>query len=344
VDRTSSSAWVRGLVEMFASQGVDVPRLFAAAQLPVARMHDPNGRFTPDEVTRLWEFALASTGNPVLGIDAELAARFIDFEAVGYATLSSENLEAALREFARYLALISSATTFAIEPQGDDLWLVMGHTGYTRPVPPQRSAYSLLALLTLARWVTRREIRPLAAQFGFEAPGGNRAAFERAFGCPAKFMQPDNRLLFARSDLALKLPSHNPQLLALHEQVLEERLAFLGSDSLGLRVSEELMRRLARGEPRREEVAAALSLADRTLQRRLQAENTSFQKLLDDTRRELARKLLADPRCAIGEAAHRLGFADPSNFFRACRRWFGCAPGQYRDKVAQQPTAGTQGQ
>lgn len=335
---------MRGLADMFASQGVDVARLFAAAQLPLARMHDPNGRFTPDEVTRLWELAVAWTGNSVLGMDAQLAARFIDFEAVGYATLSSENLESALREFARYLALISSATTFGIEPRGDDLWLVMGHTGYTLPLPPQRSAYSLLALLTLSRWVTRREIRPRLAHFGFEAPAGNLAAFECAFGCPAKFMQADNRLLFARGDLELKLPSHNPQLLALHEQVLEERLSLLGNDSLSLRVSEELVRRMARGEPRREHVAAALSLADRTLQRRLHSENTSFQKLLDETRRELARKYLADPRYAIGEVAHLLGFADQSNFFRACRRWFGCAPGQYRERVARQPMTGTQGQ
>lgn len=328
---------------MFASQGIAVARLFTAADLPMARLQDPNGRFSPDEVTRLWELALAWSGNPVLGIDAELAARHINFEAVGYATLSSENLRAALEELARYLALISSATTFSLEPQGDDLWLVMGHTGYTRPLPPQRSAYSLLALLTLARWVTRCEVKPLAAHFAFAPPGGNRAAFERAFACPARFSQPDNRLLFAKADLALKLPSHDPQLLALHQRVLHERLTALGNDSTSLRVSAEIIRRLPRGEPRREDVAAALSMTDRTLQRRLQAEDTSFQKLLDETRRELGRKYLLDGRYSLGEVAHMLGFADRSNFFRASRRWFGCAPGQYRERLCG-GAPGTQGQ
>jgi AraC-like DNA-binding protein len=328
---------------MFASQGIDVPRLFAAANIPVARMQDANGRFDPDEVTRLWELAVAWSGNPVLGIDAELAARHINFEAVGYATLSSENLRSALEEFARYLALISSATTFELEPQGDDVWLVMGHTGYSRPLPPQRSAYSLLALVTLARWVTRHDIKPLVAHFSFMPPGDNRAAFERAFACPAKFMQPDNRILIAKADLALKVPSHNPELLALHEKVLQERLAALGNDSIALRVSEEIMRRLARGEPRREDIAATLSLTDRTLQRRLQAEDTSFQKLLDDTRRELARKYLSEQRYSLGEVAHLLAFGDPSNFFRACRRWFGVAPGKYREQLGRDPQ-GPQGQ
>jgi AraC-like DNA-binding protein len=326
---------------MFASQGIDVPRLFAAANVPMSRVQEPNARFSADEVTRLWELAVASSGNPVLGVDADLAARHINFDMVGYATLSSENLLAALDEFARYLALISSATTFALEPQGDDMWLVMGHTGYSRPLPPQRSAYSLLALLILCRWVTRREIKPLLAHFSFAPPGDNRAAFERAFSCPAKFMQPDNRLLIGRADLELKLPSHNPQLLALHEKVLQERLAALGNDSIALRVSEEIIRRLHKGEPRREDIAATLALTDRTLQRRLQSESTSFQKLLDETRRELARKYLVDARYSLGEIAHMLGFGDPSNFFRACRRWFGCAPGKYREQLGEQ---GSQGQ
>lgn len=326
---------------MFASQGVDAARLFAAANVPMSRVQDPNGRFSADEVTRLWELAVAWSGNPALGIDAELAARHINFDAVGYATLSSESLRAGLEEVARYLALISSATTFVLEPQGEDVWLAMGHTGYTRPVPPQRSAYSLLALLTLARWITRREVKPLLAHFSFAPPAGERAAFERAFSCPAKFMQPDNRLLLAAADLALKLPSHNPQLLALHERVLQERLAALGNDSVSLRVAEEIIRRLAQGEPRREDIAATLSLTDRTLQRRLQAEGTSFQKLLDETRRELAAKYLLDARYSLGEIAHMLAFADPSNFFRACRRWFGCAPGRYREQLAKQ---GAQGQ
>lgn len=335
MERTSSSTWVRGLCEMFASQRIDTAALLRCAAIDGRRLDDPSGRFSADEVSRLWELAVEWSGNPVLGVDRALAARHINFDVVGYATLSSEDLRSALHELARYLALISSATTFELQPQGADCWLVMGHMGCTRPVPPQRSTYSLLALLTLCRWVTRREMHPLAAHFSF-APPADMHAFERAFGCPATFAQPDNRLLLAEADLAMALPSRNPALLALHERAMEERLAALGNATTALRVSEEIIRRLQRGEPRRQDVAAALALADRTLQRRLRAEGTSFQQLLDDARRELARKYLADSRYALCEVAHMLGFADQSNFFRACRRWFDIAPGQYRERLAMQ--------
>lgn len=319
---------------MFASQGLDVPRLFDAAGIALSRTHEPSARFSADEVTRLWELAVQASRNPLLGVDLELASRFVNFDLVGYATLSSPDLRAAVQELSRYLALISSATTFELVPEGEDCWVVMGHTGYTRPLPPQRSAYSLLAVLVLCRWVTRRDLHPRMVHFGF-APPGDPAVFERAFGCPVRFGQADHRFLLAKADLLAPLPSSNPALLQLHEQVLEERLAALGNDSTSLRVSEEIIRRLPRGEPRRQDVAAALALADRTLQRRLSAEDTSFAQLLDEARRELARKYLADARYALGEIAHLLGFADQSNFFRACRRWFGCAPGKYREQLAR---------
>jgi AraC-like DNA-binding protein len=100
------------------------------------------------------------------------------------------------------------------------------------------------------------------------------------------------------------------------------------------------VRRLHEGEPRREETAASLGLTDRTLQRRLQAEKTSYQQLLDESRRELARKYLADEHYSLGQIAELLGFVDQSNFFRASKRWFGIPPGQYRQNlVADGPDA-----
>ena len=81
-------------------------------------------------------------------------------------------------------------------------------------------------------------------------------------------------------------------------------------------------------------LASSLALADRTLQRRLHEEQTSFQELLDGARRELAGKYLADGQYSLGQVADLLGFVDQSNFFRACKRWFGVTPTQYRQRLA----------
>lgn len=331
--RSSSSTWVKGLAEMFAARGLDVPALFHAAGVDRARLEDDAARFGVDEVSRLWEQAVARSGDPALGLQRELTLRHVNFDVVGYAMLCSPDLRSGLEAFARYLALISDAATFDLQPAGGGkAWLAFGHTGNSRPVPRQRFSYGLLSLLTLCQWLTRRDVEPLVAEFKFEQPP-EVAAYHAAFACPLYFGRAENQLLLSAADLDSPIPSRNPALLALHEHVMQERLAALGQSGTSCRVSEEIVRRLHRGEPRREDVAASLALADRTLQRRLHAENTSFQHLLDEARRELARKYLADGRYTLGEVAHELGFGDSSNFFRACRRWFGLPPGQYREQL-----------
>jgi AraC-like DNA-binding protein len=122
----------------------------------------------------------------------------------------------------------------------------------------------------------------------------------------------------------------------LQERALDERLASLEATGIAVRVAEAIVARLPLGEPRRADVAAGLGLTDRTLQRRLQVEHTSFQQVLDDARRTLARRYLADRRYPLAQVAHLVGFSDESNFFRACKRWFGMPPGQVRE--AQQGT------
>lgn len=339
MQRSSSCTWVTGLAGMFAARGIDVPRLFIAAGIAAARLERPDERFSADEVSRLWELAVAWSGDAALGLERALTLAHVNFDVVGYAMLSSPDLRHGLQAFARYLALISDAATFElIAADHGGAWLALGHTGNTRAVPRQRFAYGMLSLLTLAQWLTRREVRPLAAEFTF-APPAEIAAYRAAFQCALRFGEPENRLLLGAADLDAPLPSRNASLLSLHEHVLRDRLAALGQATTSARVSQEIVRRLACGEPRREDIAAVLALADRTLQRRLQAENTSFQHLLDEARRELARKYLADGRYSLQQVADLLGFGDSSNFFRACRRWFGMPPGQYREQLADSQSA-----
>jgi AraC-like DNA-binding protein len=330
--RTSSQSWVKGVLEMFAASGVDVAKLLPAAGIAPARLENPQERFDPDEVSALWQLAVAQSGNPTLGLDRQVAARYVSFDVVAYAMASCENLRAGLQALARYMAVVSDAATFELLPQGEDAWLVLGGSGFTRPVPRQRYAYGLLSLIVVCQWVTRRPLSPLAVEFKFAQPP-EVARYHEVFGAALRFDCPENRLLVAGQDLAAPIPSRNPSMFALHEHVLQERLAALGQASTAYRVSAEIVHRLHKGEPRREEIAAALAMADRTLQWRLHDERTSFQELLDDARRELARKYLSEERYALNEVADLLGFVDQSNFQRASKRWFGEPPGHYRKRV-----------
>jgi AraC-like DNA-binding protein len=78
------------------------------------------------------------------------------------------------------------------------------------------------------------------------------------------------------------------------------------------------------------DLAEALHISPRTLQRRLADEGTSFKVLLDEARRELALRLIGERRMSIKETSYLLGFSEPGNFSRAFRRWTGAAPSRFR--------------
>jgi AraC-like DNA-binding protein len=164
-------------------------------------------------------------------------------------------------------------------------------------------------------------------------PPADLEPFRQVFQAPLRFNAEHYSLLYARADLETPLPTANEALAQLHDRFAGEYLARFSGSRVTHQARQVLCRLLPQGEPKREAVAQALLLSERTLQRRLQEEGTSYQQLLDDTRRELAEQYLAQPNLTLLEVAYLLGFADPSNFFRAFRRWFDATPGEYRARL-----------
>ena len=111
IARTSSSAWVRGVVEMFEAEGLDRASLFRDAGLRMDVLDDPGGRFSIDEVSLLWELAVERSGKPTLGLSRELAARYGMLGPVAYAMMACHTLLSALRRLARYMNVVSNAAT-----------------------------------------------------------------------------------------------------------------------------------------------------------------------------------------------------------------------------------------
>ena len=335
--RTSSAAWVRGIAELFAAEGLPVQALCAQADIDLESLQHPHTRVDVDRVSCLWEAAAQHYDRPGARPGPPAGRPLRQAGPGGHALASGPNLLEGFKHLDRHMALISDATTFSMERDPRGYWLVLNHIGASRPIPRQRVEFAVLTLLTLCDWLTRRDLTPLAVELVTPAPADD-TRHRAAFGVPPRFGQPVNRFLMAEADLLQPIPTHNPSLWALHEQLVEAELGQLGSLGQSLvsaKVRTEISRMLHLGEPRREDVAARLHLTDRTLQRRLQAESVSFQQLLDDTRSELARQYLADPRRSLAEVADQLGFSDQSNLFRACKRWFGMPPGQYRQQLGQ---------
>lgn len=318
---------------MFAAEGVDTHALFIDAGLDIDRLADPESRFSIDDVSLLWDLAVARSGKATLGLSRELAITYGNLGLVRYAMMACPTLQVALERLVRYMNVISDAATSSLTATGDSHWIELGHRGGERPVPRQRVEFGLLTVLTSCSWFTGREVSAVEVEFVYPPPP-DASVHRHAFGCPVRFGTGANRALLRNADLALPLSARNRLMAALHEQLLDREIERLEGTSTSLRVRGLLQSQPLRPEPRREQIARALGVSDRTLQRRLRAEGVSFQRLLDETRRELAQQYLRQPQHSLKRVAERLGFEDPSNFFRACKRWFGVSPACYRDRFA----------
>jgi AraC-like DNA-binding protein len=329
IARTSSSAWVRGVVEMFAAEGIDVLALFRDAGLDIAVLHDPAGRFSIDDISALWEMAVSRSGNVRLGLRRDLALTYGKLGIVGHAMMACPTLLAALQGLVRSMNVVSNAATFSLSADVDGHWFELGHLGGERPVPRQRVEFGMLTMLGFCSWITGRELQARAVEFVYPAPD-DPGPHLAAFGCCVRFGCAANRALLRQHDLDLPLSARDPDMAALHARLIDQELERLEGARTGHQVRRLLGARLAHAEPRRKDIADALNISERTLQRRLHAEHTSFQKLLDDTRRELAQQYLRRPRHSLRRIADLLGFEDQSNLFRACKRWFGESPRTYQ--------------
>jgi AraC-like DNA-binding protein len=310
--------------------GYDPEPLFAEAGLDLSRATDPHARFPLLRMQKLWKLAVEATGDPCLGLTAARQFQPALLHGLGLAWLVSDTLLDAFGRLVRYARLINSALDFRVEEQPDSIDLV---TVLPEVLPPdfEYAAIDLgmAAFLRMCQITAGHSIMPRHVTLQ-RLPPTCLARFEDIFGTSIEFGAPVNRLCFDRDLLTHPLPSANPELARINDQVVMDYLARFDRDSISMQVRSKIIHQLPDGIPRQEVIADTLHVSLRSLQRRLKEEDTSFKDLLEDTRQQLALQYLRDTRRSIGEITYLLGFSEPSNFTRAFKRWTGKSPAQYR--------------
>ena len=185
--------------------------------------------------------------------------------------------------------------------------------------------------LRFFKFVTEGRFQPTAIDFNF-ASSANPDEYRRIYGCPVRLQQPETRIYFDVSVLDYPLWQAEPELLQLHEQLALEQLQELARYDLVGEVRRAIGSTLERGETTLETVAEQLGITARRLRSQLSEADTSFQHILSDYRCKLAKRLLATTNESIERIVYLTGFAEPSTFYRAFKRWTGETPIEYRKR------------
>jgi AraC-like DNA-binding protein len=332
--RTVSNPYVRTLLGVLEARGVDVRALLAAVRLPAAVLDDANGRIAPETVRRIWQHGLALTGDPLLGLAVAAAARPSTFRALGLAVMTSASLQAALDLMLRYHRLVSESGTLTAHRDGDgDGAVAIVYTEQLLRVQllPQQVEAIVGGILVMARGLAERALLPLAVAFR-HAPQGEQKAYRDFFGCEVRFGARANVLRLPAAELARRLPQADADLHRVHCELLDRQLAGLAQAGSARAFARQWLAARSSGTARVDDLAQAMGMSVRALQRQLQREGEPWSALVDAARRDALQALLRSG-VSLDEAARQMGYHDASSLSRAARRWFGSTAGEWRRAV-----------
>ena len=313
--------------------GVPPANVLRCASLPAGLFHQEKILVSTEELFALYRGIAEASDDPAIGLALGTEPRVELYDPIAITAVSARSLRDALERLARYKQLTCPEELLVTE-RGDECrvrfrWLLAEETE-----PPVLIDLCFAFVVGIARRGTGDLVRPKRLEL--RGPRQNRAGYATHFGCPAKFDGRENTIVFALADLDRPFVTHNAELAAALTPQLEAELAqALASNALGDRVKGILKRQLAGRRPGIGEVARELRLSARTLQRRLAEDGASFQQLIQEARRELARHYLLNSSLELTETAYLLGYEDAHSFFRAFHGWEGSSPGEWRARQAQ---------
>lgn len=287
-----------------------------------------------------WRDLLRRDPDPALGLRIGRRIDVRSLGLVGYVAASSRTLGDALERVSRYYRLLHEGVDCRIEHE-DGQTTIQLHDRTAQPTSPRHEVdVRLAALLTGCRQLTHRSIVPDGVSFPYPRPR-RLEPYRRTFRTGRLYFdQPRASVVLPSSALGHAVPSADETLAFYLERLAADALTKLGpgrSRPFAADVTAAIGRILEEEMPTIATVGALLGLRPRTIQHRLRSEDTTFAELLDDVRRARAEHLLRAGRSTIDEIAARLGYSEPSTFYRAFRRWRGTTPATFRAKPPPLP-------
>ena len=319
------------LIAYVAARGYDPRPLTGIRGLQGKDLDDPDTRVADAVAAEVWNLAEAITGDDVLGLHMAEAIPAGALDLLEYAFRASPTLGSGLDQVARYGRVVSDRAASRLQQVGNVLEIT-----WDVALQPQRTECAVAFLLRLARDVTGAPLVPIEVRFNHAAP---ESKYEHRvfFRAPVRFDGAVNQLLLHQSDMARPLRGADPALLGVVRRRLEKMLRQIPTDhSVAGQAARALLEIIPRGQPTALTVAREIGMSERTLHRHLLAEGTSFRKILDSVRSQLAASFLREPHVGTDEVAYLLGYSERAAFHRAFRRWTGKTPLNFRRSLREQ--------
>jgi len=310
--------------------GVSPSAVLRRAGLPQSFLDQPRVLLKTEELFALWRAIGEVSENPAIGLLLGTETKTERFHPVSLAALSTENFGTAVKQMARYKQL--TCPEEILQQMDEEEWSIRFRWLLADEVePPVLIECAFAWVLSVARHGTGTRLSPVRVEF--VQPRPHVKTIERHFGCPVVCGASHNALVFRAADAQRPFVTRNAELLAMLAPQFEEELKREnGNENFVERVRIAIQQKLTGQRPTIEDIANALHISSRTIQRRLQEEGSNFQRVLEQARHQLARQYLNNSVLELNEAAYLLGYNDANSFVRAFRTWEGVPPARWREE------------
>jgi AraC-like DNA-binding protein len=225
---------------------------------------------------------------------------------------------------AKYLRVHNAAIAFTITEHRDQavlsLRVLVGHA----PQWAQTAEHGLGLAWRILTMLTERRSHLQEVRFP-HAPLADEQTYRIRFDAPLVFEADRPGLAIALKDLHLPISEQNPELHLVAASHLDRLLA-ASQETFHDQVRQAIETLLGTGSCSCRDVADALNMHPRSLQRRLREEGTTFEAIKDETRRDLAERYLSHPDVPLTQVSALLDYSEQSALGRSCRRWFHNSP------------------
>jgi AraC-like DNA-binding protein len=332
---TVAAGVVRGLVELAVSKGASPRSLAERSGINPEELRNEDGRIAFAKYVALMRAGQELCGDPALALHFGEAVDLGELSVVGLVGGGIKSMADGLALTNRYAPLVvepdegGAGDRFGLRRIAGQLWIVD-----TRKNPndfPEMTESTFARIVCTARRLFEGARFVKAIHVTHPAPP-YRAEYDRIFQVPVTFESDRNGLLTDDAWMArrVEIPStYTTKVLKAHADSLLERLE--AGRSTRSRVEALLAPALQTGGASIREIAGHLGVSRQTLFRRLKVEGVTFQQILDELRRKMARHYLTAEKLSVKETAYRVGFSEPAAFSRAFKRWTGSSPREVRE-------------
>jgi AraC-like DNA-binding protein len=321
-----SVIFVRAIVSELQSRGMSPAHALAGIGVRDDQLNDLRARFSYADMDRIIEKAIELTGDPGLGLSIGMNAPESMLQVLGHLIVSCRTLRDAWGLFVRYVPLVAEGMSWNLVEDNEHARFVY-HCPVAYGLSTRFAAeYALTMAVRIARHFLPPTVEHADAVMFEHAEPEYVARYTRVFGCPVRYQQPSNALLFPRAYLDVPQLHADP---AMHNALREMAERFL-HELEGPRSTADRVRVLLGYEADLANIdvvklSRSVGLTPRSLRRRLASEGVSLTTLIDEARCRLACEELRREG-SIKAIAERVGFSEPSAFHRAFKRWTGQTP------------------